>query len=117
MTMQRPLEIKVTFNKKDGKLGLLLKRNESSVVVSEIMDGTCREWNRKHRDRQVLVGDHLVEVNGHRNPVQLVRAVKAESRIDMVLYRFRRTSTLVPVAAVTKNPACPEPESEPNCVF
>jgi len=50
------------------ELGLMLDEGEVSdaLVVRQVKSGLLEDWNRRHPERRILAGDHIVQVNGLR---------------------------------------------------
>jgi len=67
----------------------------SHLQVARIRDGVISQWNRKHPELQVRVGDHIVRVNGHKKgPADLASELAAASGNVTVV--MRRPATVPP---------------------
>mmetsp|Transcript_60205 Transcript_60205/g.158343 ORF Transcript_60205/g.158343 Transcript_60205/m.158343 type:complete len:441 (+) Transcript_60205:161-1483(+) len=75
------------------KLGLdmteFITKEEGALRIEEVGgDGLVESWNKTHRNREILAGDYIVEVNGVRgNPRHLLEAITQDRIVDMMIKR------------------------------
>lgn len=71
---KRDTEFTVTLDKTQGaRLGLDVNHDEGrELFIEKIDEGLVLDWNKEHPDRQVLIDDRIVEVNGVSGDVKLM---------------------------------------------
>lgn len=85
---QRPRTFRVTLDKNSRMLGMMFKVKEDvdELMVINVTEGRCREWNQEHPDEQIMVGDIIREVNGLTGAAQMTQAVTEEDHLELVLH-------------------------------
>mmetsp|Transcript_21234 Transcript_21234/g.38750 ORF Transcript_21234/g.38750 Transcript_21234/m.38750 type:complete len:166 (+) Transcript_21234:81-578(+) len=81
---------RVALVKADGaKIGLDIRRQEpGNLVITSIKAGLVEDWNVRHPDYEVKVGDMIIQVNDHRTSPDGLLDIIAKSRIlNLVLLR------------------------------
>uniref|UniRef100_A0A7S1AY67 PDZ domain-containing protein n=1 Tax=Noctiluca scintillans TaxID=2966 RepID=A0A7S1AY67_NOCSC len=91
MVLRHASEVQVTIKKSGRDLGILvisIKRKLDMLLVRTVADGVVLDWNRAHKDQQVLSGDYIVSVNGIRgDPRKMFEELKANDHLEINLIR------------------------------
>jgi len=84
----RPNKFRVYIEKggQKGKLGLDIFQNENCLQVNKIKSGFVKTWNEQNPEKEVRVGDLILEVNGIAGDFdQVLQAILKDAVLDMLI--------------------------------
>lgn len=85
--------VKVTRSEEQLSLGIDINHADGeSLVVEMVHKGLIQDWNNEHKDARdgvcVLVGDRIVEVNGHRgDALDLIHTIRQTHEFEFLIER------------------------------
>eukprot|EP00929_Paragymnodinium_shiwhaense_P010679 TRINITY_DN11553_c0_g1_i1.p1 TRINITY_DN11553_c0_g1~~TRINITY_DN11553_c0_g1_i1.p1 ORF type:complete len:1232 (-),score=375.72 TRINITY_DN11553_c0_g1_i1:54-3749(-) len=93
-----PSEYLVELDKMGGmRLGINIEgRDGISLYISHISDGLVENWNAANPDRQMMVGDRVVEVNGLTGDAQVLSNELRRSEVLTMRVRRKANITTLP---------------------
>merc|ERR1712113_1359606 len=90
------MDFRVKLTRRPGsKLGLSVsnvssKSQKVALAIKEIKAGIVDEWNNKHPEAAIKVGDFIIRCNGiHDDGSRILEAVTRSSELDVTFRRFR----------------------------
>jgi hypothetical protein len=99
-TVQPGVEFRVEL-RKPGRLGLDVffgdaetAETRDNLTVQNILEGLVWHWNEANPESKVMIGDHIIEINGVRGDLQeMVNRARDDDVINMVIRRLPDSST------------------------
>jgi len=92
LVVQRPCSFIVTIDRGfASNLGMELMhaRLGTSLLVTKVLEGPMRDWNKSHPEQPVREGDRIVELNGSRGEAdKLLRDSEGVDKMVLVFHRF-----------------------------
>jgi len=97
-TVQPGVEFRVEL-RKPGRLGLDVffgdaetAETRDNLTVQNILEGLVWDWNEANPESKVMIGDHIIEINGVRADIQeMVNRARDDDVINMVIRRLPET--------------------------
>lgn len=94
-SVQPGVEFRVEL-RKPGRLGLDVffgdaetAETRDNLTVQNILEGLVWDWNEANPESKVMVGDHIIEINGVRADIQeMVNRARDDDCINMVIRRL-----------------------------
>lgn len=92
LVVRRPFVFCVAVDKKDKKreTGMNFNRRSyaGSLIINQMWQGPVMEWNRRHPEKEVHLGDRIVAVNGVKGRASdMAKAMKSLDRFIMTIVR------------------------------
>ena len=92
LKVSRPRVLQVQLLKSEEHLGMKLEYRDNSLggVIKDVASsGLLAEWNAKHPDDAVSVGDRIIELNGMRVPcTEMVERIKASKMLEFTVLKY-----------------------------
>lgn len=79
---------KISIDRSSGmKLGIIVRQDGEALLLNAVTGGLFQKWNRENPDRQVEIGDRIVEINGHQEAPSLSEECKKDKVLNITIMK------------------------------